>query len=56
MTTSAYIADADRHAILRADNDIANIGGVANETQTADIVDLAALLIEPSSRIGVIHG
>ena len=47
----ADIADANRHAILRAYDDVANIRGVADKAEAADIVESD----RPANRIRLPH-
>ena len=48
------VADAHRHAVLAADDDISDILSIPDETEAADVVELSALRIESATGVGVI--
>ena len=50
----ADVADTDRHPVLRADDDVADVCGIANQPEPTHVVELAALRIKSASGIGVI--
>src|SRR5581483_6344452 len=50
------IAYASRHAILRAHYYVADIARVANQSQTAHVIELAALRIEATARVRIVDG
>ena len=52
----ADVADAHRHSILRAHDDVADVRGIANQAQAANVIELAALRIKSAAGIGVIDG
>ena len=50
----ADIADAHRHSVLRAHDDVADVRGIANQAEAANVVELAALRIESAAGVGVV--
>ncbi len=52
----ADIADTHRHAVLRTDDDVADVRGIANEAEAANVIELAALRVESAAGIGVVDG
>ena len=56
-TADRYLADvlhADGNAVLRADDNVANVAGVAHEADATDVVRLSALREEAAARVGVV--
>ena len=50
----ADIAHTHRHAVLRADNYVADVGFVAKQADSANVIKLAALRIEAAAGVRVI--
>src|SRR5271167_1521360 len=53
-----YVSDifyADRHAFVGAHNYVSNIVGVADQADTADVIELSALRIESAAGICVVR-
>ena len=48
------VADAHRHAILRANDHVADVPRVAHQPEAANIVKLAALRVESAAGIGIV--
>ena len=52
----ANIAHPDGYAFVAADDDVPDVVGVADQADSADVVELSALGIESAAGIGVIRG
>jgi len=52
---AADVVHPHRYAVLRADDDVADILGIANQTQAAHVVELAALGIKSAAGVGIVH-
>ena len=43
------------HAVLRADENVGDIGGIADQADAAHVIELLALRIESAAGVGVVH-
>ena len=50
----ADVLDANRNAVVTADDDVANVAGVAHQSDAAHVIELSTLRVESAARIGVI--
>ncbi len=50
----ANVPDANRHAVVAADDDVSDVVGIADQTDAAYVVELPALGVESAAGIGVI--
>src|SRR5579863_4335733 len=50
----ANVADSDRHTALRPDDHVADVLRIPDQTQSAYVVKLAALRIEPAAGVGIV--
>ena len=48
------VLDEDRNAVLLLQDDVADVGGVADQAKAADVIELAALGIESAAGVGVV--